>query len=187
TPFAEGVTAGLVLFYRGHEVVLGWLVALALAATGDAWDLIVGANGAAAGNVLYCRGITDSALARGNVYRTNPDAGEREWVDFPQPLDAYPPFETPESATFPGAWIDRRNTSGNNAVCYRGNKRRGLEGRLADGAVTFDPADAEGEDQCLLNAFYFCNYLHDFFYLLGFDEEEGNFQRQNLTATAGGG
>ncbi|MCP4656867.1 MAG: hypothetical protein GY856_15765, partial [bacterium] len=46
TPFAEGVTAGLVLFYRGHEVVLGWLVALALAATGDAWDLIVGANGA---------------------------------------------------------------------------------------------------------------------------------------------
>jgi len=36
------------------------------------------------------------------------------------------------------------------------------------------------DNQKVLNIFYFCNYMHDFFYMLGFDEEAGNFQRNNF-------
>jgi len=33
----------------------------------------------------------------------------------------------------------------------------------------------------MLNIFYFCNYMHDFLYILGFDEAAGNFQTINFT------
>ena len=48
---------------------------------------------------------------------------------------------------------------------------------LPDGSFQFAPADPSGDDQKLLNIFYFCNYMHDFLFILGFDEEAGNFQR----------
>jgi extracellular elastinolytic metalloproteinase len=46
--------------------------------------------------------------------------------------------------------------------------------------VTFDPADPTGDDQKVLNIFYYNCVMHDFFYLLGFREADGNFQRDNL-------
>ena len=39
----------------------------------------------------------------------------------------------------------------------------------------------------VVNIFYFCNYLHDFFYMLGFNEQSGNFQKINFTGTGTGG
>jgi len=35
----------------------------------------------------------------------------------------------------------------------------------------------------MLNIFYFCNYMHDFLMLLGFDEAAGNFQEINFSNT----
>ncbi|MBD2385520.1 M36 family metallopeptidase [Cylindrospermum sp. FACHB-282] len=51
----------------------------------------------------------------------------------------------------------------------------------------FNPDDPDGDEQKILNIFYFCNYMHDFFYLLGFNEAVGNFQKINFTGegTAG--
>ena len=34
----------------------------------------------------------------------------------------------------------------------------------------------------MLNIFYFCNDMHDFLYILGFDEASGNFQKVNFTS-----
>ncbi len=34
-----------------------------------------------------------------------------------------------------------------------------------------------------MNIFYFCNYMHDFLFTLGFDEAAGNFQQTNFTHT----
>src|SRR6185436_967023 len=37
-----------------------------------------------------------------------------------------------------------------------------------------------GDDQKVLNIFYYNCVMHDFFYLLGFREADGNFQQNNL-------
>jgi extracellular elastinolytic metalloproteinase len=46
--------------------------------------------------------------------------------------------------------------------------------------LTFNPANATGDDQKVLNIFYYCCYMHDFSYLLGFREASRNFQTNNL-------
>jgi extracellular elastinolytic metalloproteinase len=51
----------------------------------------------------------------------------------------------------------------------------------------FEPELPQGDEQKVVNIFYFCNYMHDFFYMLGFNEQSGNFQKINFTGlgTAG--
>jgi extracellular elastinolytic metalloproteinase len=51
---------------------------------------------------------------------------------------------------------------------------------MQNGILTFDPSDATGTDQRVLNAFYFCCSMHDFSYMLGFREADGNFQQDNF-------
>jgi extracellular elastinolytic metalloproteinase len=62
-----------------------------------------------------------------------------------------------------------------------------LSGAPNGSVIEFNPQDQFGDDQKLLNIFYFCNYMHDFLYILGFDEAAGNFQRMNLTLSGAGG
>ena len=50
--------------------------------------------------------------------------------------------------------------------------------------MTFNPASATGDDQKVLNIFYYCCYMHDFSYLLGFREADGNFQPTTSAAVA---
>src|SRR4029077_6759829 len=58
-----------------------------------------------------------------------------------------------------------------------------LTGVVQDGVGVFDPQDANGDEQTLLNIFYFCNYMHDFLFPLGLGEAAGNFQQTNFTHT----
>jgi extracellular elastinolytic metalloproteinase len=53
--------------------------------------------------------------------------------------------------------------------------------------LTFDPNQPQGDDQKVLNIFYFCNFMHDFFFMLGFDEASGNFQKINFSGKGTGG
>lgn len=85
---------------------------------------------------------------------------------------------------FPLPWVTDRRTSGNNAISR--SRGKSLEGRREQGTVVFEPSRTDGRDQRVLNAFYVVNYLHDLFYLLGFDEAEGNFQQVNPGAMAKG-
>ena len=55
-----------------------------------------------------------------------------------------------------------------------------MQGTVRNGFITFDPTDAIGDDQKVLNIFYFCCYMHDYFYLLGFREPSVNFQQNNF-------
>ena len=64
---------------------------------------------------------------------------------------------------------------------HLGDSGRTLRGTVGpDGVVVFDPADEDGDDQKILNIFFFNGVMHDLFYLLGFREADGNFQRDNL-------
>ena len=81
---------------------------------------------------------------------------------------------------FPDPWIEERSAVGQ--FCLRPPRRyRSVPGRghLGD-TVVFDPADPVGDEQKILNIFFYNCVMHDFFYLLGFREKDGNFQRDNL-------
>lgn len=188
-PFADPVTAHLTwLPCGGGETCLGWLVSLALPAGAEHYDLIVGAAEPRAGEVLFCKGSFRTARGLASVFRHNPgDPGGRVEFELPLPREAYPPLAAaPAAEGFGRPWVSDDRTRGNNAVAFAGNRKKAtLAGERGGGRVEFTPAEPEGKDQRLLNAFYFCNYLHDFFALLGFGEAEGNFQRKNFSGVPG--
>jgi extracellular elastinolytic metalloproteinase len=62
-----------------------------------------------------------------------------------------------------------------------------VSGTVNGDQLRFDAADAFGGDQQVANVFYYCNFMHDFFFLLGFDEKAGNFQQINFSGDGRGG
>jgi extracellular elastinolytic metalloproteinase len=90
-------------------------------------------------------------------------------------------------AGFPADWVEADKTIGNATVATLNMTTKSLSGNLAGNVVEFNPAEQFGDDQKLLNIFYFCNYMHDFLYILGFDEAAGNFQGVNFTHMGVGG
>ena len=145
---------------------------------------------AADGSVLYVRPLTHHAAARGNVFLRDGD-GKRELRPFPEYAATYPVSapDCSDDMSFP-EWVEHSGTAGINAVVRPHRTPEWIFGALgdpyegeldADGdTVIFDPPAEQGEEQGLLNAFYFTNVMHDVFYLLGFREDDGNFQRRNF-------
>jgi hypothetical protein len=83
-------------------------------------------------------------------------------------------------AAFPDTWVAVKSCVGNSTNAHLSAAGPTLTGVVQNGVVTFDPADATGDDQKVLNIFYYCCYMHDFSYLLGFREANANFQTDNL-------
>ena len=81
---------------------------------------------------------------------------------------------------FPDDWVESDRTAGRNSViAHLDTSGPALRGNR-NGQLTFDPADPESDEQNILNLFYVSYFLHDYFYLLGFREADGNFQHDNL-------
>jgi extracellular elastinolytic metalloproteinase len=191
-PFGKEVEASLVFFYDGQEMRLSWKLLVTMVDLIEQYVMLIAADrpvdpkSAAAVNeaVLLCQPTTSSVI--GNVFLHNPGIGERQAVDFPRIANTYPVNATvPLPNPFPAAWwVDADRTIGNCAVTVQGTGTSTLGASVNNGEVRFDPAQPEGDEQQLLNAFFFCNYMHDFFFMLGFTEEAGNFQKVNF---GGGG
>ena len=81
---------------------------------------------------------------------------------------------------FPDDWVTTSKTVGNSTDAHLTDVGPPLEGTVQGGVVTFDPADPVGDEQKVLNIFYYCCYMHDFSYLLDFREAEWNFQQRNF-------
>ncbi len=90
-------------------------------------------------------------------------------------------------AGFPDTWVANAETDGNSVRAHLGESGATCKGKLQGGAVTFNPADAVGDDQKVLNIFYYSCVMHDFFYLLKFRESDGNFQKENFGRGGSGG
>ena len=112
-------------------------------------------------------------------------------VDCPIPLNKYPikpnrPVSLP--AEFPDHWNEdnNRTTVGNSTLAHLGTSPQVFAGASQNNLIIFDPAEPTGDDQKILNIFYYNCYMHDYFYLLGFREEDGNFQHDNLGRGGGG-
>jgi Fungalysin metallopeptidase (M36)/Fungalysin/Thermolysin Propeptide Motif len=83
-------------------------------------------------------------------------------------------------AAFPDTWVSQTKTIGNSTNAHLNAAGNPLTGSMVNNVLTFNPTDPVGDDQKVLNIFYYCCYMHDFSYLLGFREADGNFQVDDL-------
>ncbi len=180
-PFADPVPAELALFAAGPRPRLAWCLTLTLPDRAAEYDFLVSADRRESPEIFYCRNIFSSVLARGNVFIPFPRPEARRVQPFPAGLQGLPRFLRPVVNGFPFDWVDKNALAGNCTTVHLKNQKKSLAGMAAGGLLTFDPVQANGDDQKMVNAFYFCNLMHDFFFGLGFDEEAGNFQTRNRT------
>lgn len=172
-PFGADIPVSLVWFPLRQGPVLSWLATLTMPGRAEQYRTIVDAN---SGKVLYCCQTVHTVAARGNVYRKY--GTERTMTDFPLPVTAYP-LDVAAPTGFPPDWLPQQESSGNSVFAHLGDHGDPMGGTVHNGVVTFDPQDPTGDDQKVLNIFYLNCYMHDYFYLLGFRESDGNFQLDN--------
>ncbi len=116
---------------------------------------------------------------RGNVF-TLDGGSARQMTTFPIPLNSYDLPDLP-TIPFPDPWVNSNNTTANCVHAHLGINGRILQGTVDEnGNITFDPQDQFGDDQKILNIFYYNCFMHDFAYILGFDESHWNFQQDPL-------
>jgi extracellular elastinolytic metalloproteinase len=181
-PFEKPVSAHLVIFMHPAGPRLAWHVVTTFPDYEDQYVLLVAAD-SAVGEILYCVSTLHRMRARGNVFELSPGLGARRMVDFPRPLVDYPDMPATPLVGFPVDWVQDVKAFGNSTRATLGVSSQTLTANVQNGMAIFDSEDESGDDQKLLNIFYFCNYMHDFLLLLGFDEAAGNFQEINFTNT----
>lgn len=185
----EGIAAHLVILVQHGTPQLCWLVRLPTGLT--EYVNVVVATGDGKGKVLFCAPWSASAHCSASVFRNSPDAtgSNRQQIDFPMPLSAYPPgFAGQPNAKLFRDWMDDASMIGNCVEMFLANAPKTLKAiQTAQGLQLAEANDPFGLEQGLVNAFFLCNYLHDFFLLLGFGEKEGNFQLINSSGNGRGG
>jgi extracellular elastinolytic metalloproteinase len=185
-PFENAIPAHLAIFLHPHGPRLVWHVVLTLPEYMDQYVLLVAADQATP-LILYCKSTLIRAAAQGRVFEFSPGIADRRMIPFPRPLSEYPVTASTPLTGFPRDWVTAGETLGDSTRATLNSSAQTLKGTENNGVVVFDPSDPSGDDQKLLNIFYFCNYLHDFLFILGFDEAAGNFQTINVTNTGLGG
>lgn len=176
-PFGSDIKANLLWFPLGDDVRLTWEVILTMPDSTGQYRTLVDAR---TGEILYCHQLMHTVAARGNVYRV--DGSTRQMTNFPRLLADYElsmPTNLPNG--FPQDWVSDDRAVGNSTFAHLGDTGPTIRGTMQNGTVTFDPNDPVGNDQKVLNIFYYNCYMHDFFYLLGFREADGNFQHDNFS------
>ena len=181
-PFENPIPAYLLVFYHPDGPRLAWHVTLTFPDYQDQYIVIVSAD-QKAGEILYARSTMLHALGRGNVYEHNPAETPRRMIDFPRPLADYPVMSNVPLVSFPSHWVGADAAQGNSTRATLGTSTTTLRGVLHNGLIEFNPGNDTGDDQKVLNIFYFCNYMHDLLYIMGFNEAAGNFQEINFTNT----
>ncbi len=176
-PFGDKIKASLIWFPFGEDLRLTWEVLVAMPNYEEKYRTLVDAQN---GEILYCRQLIQYVFARGNVFHAE-GGGVRQMTDFPRALEDYGlPIPGNLPPGFPDDWVEVDRTLGNSVNAHLGDSGPQSEGAVQNGVTTFDPADPAGDDQKVLNIFYYNCFMHNYFYLLNFREADGNFQRDNL-------
>lgn len=176
-PFAEPIKATLMWFPLGEELRLAWQAILTLPEHAGQFRVLVDAID---GRVLFSHQLVQGVAAVGNVY-TIDGSTARALTPFPPPLANHGvTAATPLPSGFPYDWVTTSITAGNNATAHLDDDGPAAQAVVANGVLTFNPSDPQGDDQKIVNIFYYVGFAHDFFYLLGFREADGNFQADNF-------
>jgi extracellular elastinolytic metalloproteinase len=176
-PFGDIIKASLLWFPLDGTLLLAWEVLMAMPDNQEQYRTLVDAE---SGEIFYCRQLTQFIVAQGNVYHTD-GGSQRQMTDFPRPLSDYGmPIPDDLPAGFPDDWVDVQSTVGNSTNAHLDDNGSSMDGAQQGGVLTFDPAGPTDDEQKVLNIFYYNGVMHDYFYLLGFREDDGNFQRSNF-------
>ena len=180
-PFGDRIKASLIWFPLNEDLRLAWDVITAMPGYQGMYRTVVDAE---SGEILYCHQKVEAVAARGNVYHVNGGTA-RQMTNFPRTLSDYglpnPPPGRPLPGGFPDTWVETNRTVGNAVNAHQGDTGPTFQGTADQtGLMTFNPANATASDQQVLNIFYYNGYMHDYFYLLGFREDDGNFQQSNF-------
>ncbi|MFI1030376.1 M36 family metallopeptidase [Streptomyces sp. NPDC020951] len=192
--FDAAIPGRLVYFYMGDDVRLAWSFRFSRANGAVQYHALVEADArtadAAAPQVLYLQDLTNHVVG-GLVVRQNPAETEPALASFPLPLTDYP-VELPPAPLpgFPGPWATQRNghvaTVGNNVRAVDADTGKSFQVDVdAAGNGVFAP-NPDTAEQHVTNIFFVCNYMHDFFMMLDFTEEHGNFQTVNFSGLGRG-
>jgi len=183
-PFQDTIRASLVLFpLNNDDIRLSWEIILTMPEYEGMYRTIVDAS---TNEILYTHQTMNYLSAHGNVFTV--DGGtNRQMIKFPIPLDSYDlpapqPPNDPMPRNFPFDWVNsHNNTIGNYVHAHLGINGPPLNGVISqdDNTITFDPQDPFGDDQKFLNIFYYNCFMHDFAFMLGFNENHFNFQEPN--------
>jgi extracellular elastinolytic metalloproteinase len=171
--FAAPVQANLVIFRDGDRPRLAWLVSLVVKQVAD-FTVIVSAKGKRL-RVLDCAAEAASAC----IARVFPFSAGEPAIDsvFPRPAADYPAGIRPAQPF--RDWVAKNQPLGNNVETRIGVNPCIVPSTSDPAGLRFTPAAGSLEEQAI-NAFFVCNFMHDFFSRIGFAEEDGNFQQQNF-------
>lgn len=184
-PFADLITAYLLFYPDGSRARLAWCLTFTLPGDGGEYEIIVRADSKKP-KVLDCGSILKCVRAQGKVFDPFPKPPARRDRLFPPPLSEYPEFLRPLPQGFPFDWVDKNEVRGNCTEAVLANTTKSFRGTIVNTLLAFDPALEGGDEQKLVNAFFYCNFMHNFFFGLGFDEAAGNFQNVNRTGAGRG-
>jgi subtilase family serine protease len=201
-PLKREIDARLVYFPAHPRPRLAWRMVLEPEGFPQAYDILVDAEN---GQVLYRRNRVHYADGVGSVVQSDDTA-----LKDPRLLDQHPrgsgtaTSEDPATGCPPMTGYNTRDLtapfrdpgtvlsgtgrlSGNNARAYRGSVGIfGAFGTQDSGTWHFEfPFNSAASAETHL--FFAANFLHDFFYDLGFDEAAGNFQVDNFGRSGLGG
>jgi extracellular elastinolytic metalloproteinase len=164
------VPARLVWFPLDGNLLLAWHLVVTTARRSHQYRILVEA---AKGTVVYCKDLVRHVAARGIIFFPDGNSAPVH-ANFPEPLSKYHlPLPPDLPKEFPQDWVLCGNTAGRYVQAQR-NDEKVLEGQQSGGVIVFCPDSVA--DCGVLNLFYLCSYLHDFFYLLGCKEEAGDVQ-----------
>ncbi len=194
-PFKSDLEARLVYFPVPNGLRLAWQVTVEPVGFPQIYSVLVDSE---SGDVLYRRNHVNYAEGVGNVLQSNatqaidprlPDEhpGGSNSSGAGDPPNGCPPvndlFNRSLNSPFRDPASVLSNTGrlqGNNGTAYRqttGNL--GATGTDISGVLHFDFA-FNTADFAETHLFFETNFVHDFFYDLGFDEASGNFQEDNF-------
>ena len=180
-PFGDRIKASLTWFpLNSTDFRLGWEIITTMPNFADQYLTIVDTID---GKILYNHQIMWSLEGKMNVF-TKDGGLERKFVKIPMNIQDYGlPIPNELPSNFPDQWIGNNNNFaiGNSVFAHLGESNPPpCQGQVINGEIIFNPQEQLGDEQKVLNIFYFNCYMHDFFYLLGFREQDGNFQEDNF-------
>ena len=195
-PFIDTIKASIIWFpLTENNIRLSYEIIFTLPRYIGQYIVVVDAEN---GEILFNQQLINYLHAKGKVYGKNGNT-ESQFLEFPRKTFDDNGFQYLETLykleglsknstfqdTFPKDWVTREFTIGNNAEVHFATELANGEDEIGppvtgiqqNNSIVFDSPQP---NDIVVNLFYHLGLLHDLFYLLGFQEKDGNFEAASV-------